>query len=191
MITAEIYQIIAVTSLVFSSILGIAAVAIAPQGKGSSISGSIASHKLLYLVSGVTITILATLFCLSVVHWYMPVYSMPDYTVVLAVICVIFALPIAWAPADTAKSHRLHSLHFAAGQVLGIALLMILATALYSKPSAISPITQIVLYFTLGYSVLCYILYLTVPYLKKYFLYFEVSFLAALLLSFLLLALRV
>lgn len=116
---------------------------------------------------------------------------MPDYTAALAVLCLLLALPIAWAPADATKNPQMRNLHFAAGQALGAVLLAILGLALLSNPNEISMFSQLFIYLTLGYSVLCYYLYNAVPKLKKYFLYFEAPCLAALVFSFLLLALQV
>ena len=191
MTMTDAYQITAIVSLAGVSILGLLAAIIAPKGKDGSISGSIASHKILYVAAGIIITSLAGLFCLSLVYWYMPTYSMPGYTILLALLTFSLACLIAWAPADAVKNKRLRDIHFAAGQLLGIVFIFLLATILYSSSIKIPPAVQTVVYLTVGYSLLCYVLYISVPRLRKYFLYFEIPFLAALVLSFLLLALSI
>lgn len=184
-----IYQTLGLISLVGVSLLGTLAIFLAPKGKDDSISGSIASHKLLFIASGVVITSLAALFCISLLYWYVPTYSLPNYATWLIILFLLLATIMAWTPADAAKNKRLRDIHFVAGQMLGLVIVTLLATMLLSAHQTISTPVRIVVSFTVGYSLVCYVLYITVPKLRDYFLYFEISVLAAIMTSFFLLVL--
>jgi len=183
----DIARITAVLALILVTILGMTAVfRFSPSGD-RSISYAIATRQSFFIFAGLSIVILAGMLWYGIQFWYIPYYRLGSSADYMNCLMIVAAVGLAIIPADSDKSQKLHNLHFLFGQLLGVALIGLLATTAL-EAHGLNAVTRTLIWVTVSFCAICYPLYFFGRQrLKRWFLTFEFIFTGLLIVTLLVL----
>lgn len=169
-------------------VLSIAIIRQGAIGKHASLSLHAASKKQSYISLGLFLTFGGALFYGFIAFWVIPTYALDTSAYSLLIFAYLAQLGMAWVPASTTnkKSQSLHlffGVIVASAMVLFLGLLAINASSLPPLSALFIPIGTLVTLATL-------IVYTFVCSWHKYFLVFEMVFIAFFCMAMILLALQ-